>query len=357
MANDQSQDARLVRIDDLRCCLAVAFERLQLTPEDAEGLAGLLVDSELRGHSDHGVAALGVLATFYRDGKLNPRPRVRVLQQSDGAILFDGDRGAGPGLPTRAMRWCIDRARDRGGMAAAAVRDWQLLVAAPYARLAAEAGLIGFACTNFVPLVAPPGGRTAVFGTNPFAYGLPARHHQPVVLDVATTVSSRQKVRLAAQQGEPVPEGIIFDHAGRPITDPAEFLDGGLLAPLGYPHAPHKGFGLALFIDALGGVLSGAGFAQSVASGAAGSFLWALDVEAFLPRQEFLTRMDAQIDQIKHGERLPGVEELLVPGERGQRRYLDLSARGVVPLAPASWQMLAMSCNSLDAPLPAVLDH
>src|SRR5919108_3035053 len=184
MANDQSQGARLVRIDDLRRCLAIAFERIGLTPGDAEGLAGLLVDSELRGHPDHGVAALGVLVGFYRDGTLNPRPRVRVLQQSDGAILLDGDRGAGPGLPTRAMRWCIDRARDRGGMAVAAVRDWQLLVAAPYARLAAEVGLIGFACTNFVPLVAPPGGRTAGLGTNPFAYGLPARHHPPVVLDV-----------------------------------------------------------------------------------------------------------------------------------------------------------------------------
>jgi LDH2 family malate/lactate/ureidoglycolate dehydrogenase len=303
------------------------------------------------------VAALEVLARFYREGKLNPRPRVRVLHETDGAILFDGDRGCGPGVPIRAMRWCIDRARERKGMAVAAVRDWQLLVAAPYARLAAEAGLIGFACTNFVPLVAPPGGRTAVFGTNPFAYGLPTRRHQPVVLDVATTVSSMQKVRVAAQQGKPLPEGIILDRAGRPITDPVEFLNGGLMAPLGYPHAPHKGFGLALFVDAVSGVLSGAGFAQGVSGGAAGNFLWALDVEAFLPRQEFLARMDAQIDQVKQGERLPGVEELLVPGERGQRRYLDLTARGVVPLAPASWQLLATACRSLAAPLPAVLDN
>ena len=357
MTNDQSRGARLVRIDDLRRCLAVAFQRLRLTPEDAEGLGGLLVDTELRGHPDHGVAALEVLARFYREGKLNPRPRVRVLHETDGAILFDGDRGCGPGVPIRAMRWCIDRARERKGMAVAAVRDWQLLVAAPYARLAAEAGLIGFACTNFVPLVAPPGGRTAVFGTNPFAYGLPTRRHQPVVLDVATTVSSMQKVRVAAQQGKPLREGIILDRAGRPITDPVEFLNGGLMAPLGYPHAPHKGFGLALFVDAVSGVLSGAGFAQGVSSGAAGNFLWALDVEAFLPCQEFLARMDAQIDQVKQGERLPGVEELLVPGERGQRRYLDLTARGVVPLAPASWQLLATACRSLAAPLPAVLDN
>ena len=356
MANDELEGARLVRIDDLRRCLAIAFQRLQLTAEGAEGLGGLLVDSELRGHPDHGVAALGLLATLYRDGKLNARPRVHVLQETDGAILIDGDRGCGPGAPTRAMRWCIERACERKGMAVAAIRDWQLLVAAPLARLAAEAGVIGFACTNYVPLVAPPGGRTAVFGTNPFAYGLPAQRHQPVVLDIATTVSSMQKVRVATHQGEPMPEGVIFDHAGRPITDPEEFLKGGLMAPLGNPHAPHKGFGLALFIDALGGVLSGSGFARGVASGAPGNFLWALDVEAFLPRQQFLERMDAQIDQIKQGERLPGVDELLVPGERGQRRYRDLTARGVVPLAPASWQMLATGCESLTAPLPEILD-
>jgi LDH2 family malate/lactate/ureidoglycolate dehydrogenase len=356
VTGDQSEGARLVRIDDLRRCLAFAFERLQLTPDDAAGLGELLVDSELRGHPDHGVAALGVLATLYRDGKLNPRPRVRVLHETDGAILLDGDRGCGPGAPTRAMLWCIERARDRQGMAVAAVRDWQLLVAAPYARLAAEAGLIGFACTNFIPLVAPPGGRTAVFGTNPFAFGVPAGRHQPVVLDVATTVTSMQKVRVAAEQGEPMPEGTIFDHAGRPITDPAEFLKGGLMAPLGNPQAPHKGFGLALFIDALSGVLSGAGFAQGLANGTPGNFLWALEVEAFLPKQEFLVRMDTQIDQIKQGERLPGIDELLVPGERGQRRLLDLTARGVVPLAPASWQILATNCESLAAPLPGVLD-
>jgi LDH2 family malate/lactate/ureidoglycolate dehydrogenase len=129
------------------------------------------------------------------------------------------------------------------------------------------------------------------------------------------------------------------------------------MASLGTPHAPHKGFGLALLVDALAGVLSGAGFARGMADGAPGSFLWALDVEAFLPRQEFLARMDAQIDQIKRGERLPGIDELLVPGERGQRRHLSLTASGIVPLASASWQVLARSCASLATPLPAVLDN
>ena len=346
----------VVRIHDLRRCLAVAFERLELPAEDSDALAGLLIDSELRGHPDHGVAALEPLADFYREGKLNPRPSVRVLRESDGAILLDGDRGCGPGAPLRAMRWCIERAREQKGMAVAAIRDWQLLVAAPYARLAAEAGLIGFACTNFIPVVAPPGGRTAVFGTNPMAYAIPAQRHPPVVLDIATTVGSVQKVRAAARQRRSMPDGIIFDRDGQPNTDPGEFFKGGLMAPLGYPLVPHKGFGLALLIDALSGVLSGAGFARGVAAGTSGNFLWALDVEAFLPRDEFLQRMDAQLDDIKQGERLPGVEELVVPGERGRRRYLELTARGEVPVSPASWQVLVTSCDSLGAPLPAVLE-
>jgi LDH2 family malate/lactate/ureidoglycolate dehydrogenase len=340
----------------VRSCVATAFERLELGAEDADGLAGLLVDSELRGHPDHGVASIEILARLYRDGKLNPRPDVRVLRESEGALLLDGDRGCGPAAPLRAMRWCIERARERKGMAVAGVRDWQLLVAAPYARLAAEAGLIGFACTNFLPLVAPPGGRTAVFGTNPMAYAIPARRHPPVVLDIATTISAAQKVRVAAEEGRPMPNGVIFDRAGRPITDPGEFLQGGLLAPLGHPLVPHKGFGLALLVDALSGVLSGAAFAREVATGAPGNFLWALDVEAFLPSEEFLERMDAQLDQIKEGERMDGVDELVVPGERGQRRYLELTARGEVPLAPASWRMLVAACDALRVPLPAVLD-
>jgi LDH2 family malate/lactate/ureidoglycolate dehydrogenase len=355
IGGDLDDGTRAVRIADLRRCLGIVFGRLRLTLGDAEGLSGLLVDSELRGHTDHGVAAVAVLATFFRDGALNPRPNVRVLRETGGALLLDGDRGCGPGAPTRAMRWCIDRARERSGMAVAAVRDWQLVVAGPYARLAAETGLIGFACTNFIAVVAPPGGRTPVLGTNPLAYGLPGGRHGPVVLDIGTTTTSLQKVRTAALEGASLGEGVALDRAGRPTADPDALLEGGSMAPLGSPLAPHKGFGLALLVDALAGVLSGAEFAQGVGAGTSGSVLWALDVEAFLPLREFLERMDAQIDQIKQGERVTGVDELLIPGERGRRRLLECVAGGVVPLSATSWEALATTCASLGAPLPAVI--
>jgi LDH2 family malate/lactate/ureidoglycolate dehydrogenase len=253
------------------------------------------------------------------------------------------------------MRWCIERARERKGMAVAGVRNSQLVVPGFYARMAAEAGLIGFACANAVPMVAPPGGRTPTLGTNPFAYAIPAGRYPPVVLDVATTTGAAFKVRLAAQRDRPVPEGMILDGEGRPTTDPNEFVRGGLMAPLGSPAAPHKGFGLGLVFDALAGVLTGAAFARDFPSEpatAGNAFFWALDVEAFLPREEFLARMEVQIEQVKAGERLAGVDELLVPGERSHRRYRELTTRGTAPLSVSTWEALTKACASLSIALP-----
>jgi LDH2 family malate/lactate/ureidoglycolate dehydrogenase len=335
-----------VRIEDLRSCLTGAFAALGLDEAGAGELAGLLVDSEMRGHRDHGAAVLGLLMRLYREGELNPRPEVRVLSETDGALLIDGDRGCGPGAPMRAMEWCIARARERKGMAVASVRHWQLLVGAPYVRRAAEHGLVGFACANYNALVAPPGGRTPVFGTNPLAYGLPA--DPPVVFDIATTVVAMQKVRVAAEERTPMPEGLIFDNLGLPTTDAQAFFAGGTLAPLGSPHVPHKGFGLALFVEALSGVLTGS-------DDAPGNFLWALDPEAFLPRDEFEARVGALIDRIKGGERAPGVDELVLPGERGERRHREAVAEGIVRIEQAGWQILSAACADLQVPLPAVV--
>ena len=308
MAENSANGTCLVRIEDLRHCLIAAFERLELPREDAEQVTEVLLDSELRGHESHGVQLLGFLADAYRGG-MNPLPRIRVLRESEGALLLDGDRSHLVGA-VRAMRWCIQRARERKGMAVAGVRNSQPIVTGFYAQIAAEAGLIGFACANAIPMVAPPGGRTPTFGTNPLAYAIPAGRHPPVVLDVATTTGAAFKVRLAAQRDHPVSEGMILDCEGRPTTDPNEFVRGGLMAPLGSPAAPHKGFGLALVIDALAGVLTGATFARDFPrepATAGNASFWALDVEAFLPREEFLARMEAQIDQVKAGERLVGV--------------------------------------------------
>ncbi|PVY97483.1 Ldh family oxidoreductase [Actinomycetospora cinnamomea] len=352
MAHDPHGPDRTVAPGELQRCLQRVFERLGLDGEDAGPLAGLLLDSELRGHRDHGVAAVGILGDFYRGGSLNPRPQVRVVRETRGALLLHGDRGCGPGAPARAMQWCIDRAREGGGVAAAALDAWQLLVAGPSVRRAAEAGVVGFACTNFAPLVAPPGGRSAVFGTNPLAYGLPTRRHPPVVLDMSTSTSSMQKVRLAAEGGSTVPEGIVLDADGEAAVDPQALFAGGSLAPLGSPLVPHKGFGLALLVDALTGVLSGGRFAREVERGPAACFFAALDPEWFLPGGEFAARMDEQIDQVKATPVRAGCSEIVVPGEGGERLRQQRIAQDSIPISDASWRLLAARCEELDVALP-----
>jgi LDH2 family malate/lactate/ureidoglycolate dehydrogenase len=94
-----------------------------------------------------------------------------------------------------------------------------------------------------------------------------------------------------------------------------------------------------------------------VATSAPGNFMWALDVEAFLPREQFQARMKELIDQVKQGERARGVDELFVPGERGERRCRELTSRGVVPLEPAGWQILTSACEALAVPLPTLVDQ
>jgi LDH2 family malate/lactate/ureidoglycolate dehydrogenase len=206
--------------------------------------------------------------------------------------------------------------------------------------------------------VSHPEGRNRILGTNPLGFGIPTAKHPPFILDFATTNVAGAKLLMAAAEGVLATEGSIRDRDGRPTVDPLDYTQrGGSMAPLGYPFAGHKGFGLALVVDALGGILTRSGFAKNVVMGGnpPGNFFWALDVEAFLPLAEFQGRMDELLDMVKEGEPIEGIGELYFPGERGQRRADEITARGEVPLIPVSWNGLVMACEAVNVPLPPVI--
>jgi uncharacterized oxidoreductase len=172
------------------------------------------------------------------------------------------------------------------------------------------------------------------------------------VFDMATSGIAGFKARLAAREGQLLPPGLIADAQGRPSTNPRDFVAGGLLLPVG----GHKGFGLALMVEVLAGVLTGASFGldAQVTNGKEGHFFLALDPELFLPGDEFRARMDQLAAQIRASERVEGVEEVLLPGERGQRRAAELRRAGQVPIDAHGWQTLEEVCAALDVPLPGV---
>jgi LDH2 family malate/lactate/ureidoglycolate dehydrogenase len=193
--------------------------------------------------------------------------------------------------------------------------------------------MVGFVFTNAGPAIAPTGGRRALWGTNPLAFGCPAYgDHPPIVLDMATSAVARSKIRQAVQNGESIPDTWALDAAGNPTTDPTTAMAGSMI-PLGGP----KGSGLAMMVDILAGLMSGSGFAGAARAlddptqkSDCGHMMIAVDISKFMSPADYAASITTLITTAKAtGD--PGA--VMMPGERGGR-YMD-GRDGYVPLSPA----------------------
>jgi len=347
------QDAgeRVVELAALRASMERALEADGMSPPHAAETADVLLDAELRGYDDHGVWFMGEIHKWLKSGALNPAPKIAVVRETESSLLLDGDGGCGVAASYQAMRWCVERAKERGIATAGIQRSGHFVAAAPFPTWAAKQGFIAMAAANVVPLMPAPGGRSKSLGTNPFCFAAPTGLDHPLVFDMATSAIAGFKVRIMAQQGKSVEEGLVYNAEGKPTTDPGDLDRGGSLAPVG----GYKGFGLALMVDVLAGVLTGAQFGQNagVVNGKEGHFFMVLDPEMFMLRSEFLRRMDELLTWVKSGERIEGVSEIVYPGERGQRRAAEIAASGRVPLSAVAWQTLQAICAENGVALPA----
>jgi LDH2 family malate/lactate/ureidoglycolate dehydrogenase len=179
--------------------------------------------------------------------------------------------------------------------------------------------MIGFSSTNAPAVVAPTGGRTAMFGTNPICIAIPADKELPVVPDMATTVVARGRINLFAKQNKPLDPGWAIDEHGVPTTDPHAALK-GLLAPIG----GYKGYGIMLAVDFLCGILTGSNYGTHFPGFLAdnmidptdvGSVFAAVNIESFMDLPEFTAAIDKAVREIKTSTRTAGVERIYIPGE------------------------------------------
>jgi LDH2 family malate/lactate/ureidoglycolate dehydrogenase len=208
--------------------------------------------------------------------------------------------------------------------------------------------------SNFM---APWGGAEPLLGTNPIAVAIPSDKEVPVVLDIATSVASNGSIRAYALEGRPMPEGWVINRAdGKPITDGRRLAE-GMFVPLG----GYKGSGLALVLGLLAGPLNGAAFgrdikdvnSEQVRGTNTGQFVIALDVARFLPVDQFGAEVDRHMRDLAASARLPGVDEIRVPGQGREKRRADRQKNGV-PLSTTLIKQLAELAASLDiAPLTA----
>lgn len=345
--------------DELRTYVAAIAARAGFSNDDASEIADALVEADLRGVNSHGTLHVPNLVKRTKLGLVNPNARLRVLSDAPSAARVDADRAAGFIAGVRAMDIAVAKARDTGVGAVAVTNSTHYGMGARYAERAASRGMIGLAVANATPTMPSPGGLLALIGTNPISFAAPGDGDEPVIcLDMGMGQVTLNAVRDAAKRGRALPEGVAAGKDGLPTTDPAKALDGGFLLPFG----GHKGFGLAVLVEVLAGVLTGAGIGREVGSlfvdydraQNTGHFLLALDVAHFMPMNEYRSRRDFLVRWIKDSPRATGAGPALLPGEREQQTRRERLAGGI-PLPKETAADLVRVGRELGLAIPAAV--
>lgn len=305
----------------------------------AQATAEVLLEADLKGIASHGLVRLPVYVRRLEAGLANPRPSPRLLRNEGPLGLLDGDQGLGPRVGLWAVEEALAKARGYGVGVVGVQRSTHFGMAGFYAERMAEAGYLGLVLSNVEPDVVPYGGRKAALGTNPLAFAAPAPQG-PLVVDLATSQAAMGKVFLARARGERIPPDWGVDELGQPTQDPNQVR---ALLPLGGP----KGYALALMVEVLAGVLTGAGVAHGVGRmyddwsrpQNVGHLFLALDPARFLSQEVFLKRMEELWEGIKATPPAPGFGEVFLPGER-ERALKAVRLRDGVPLEAATLEAL-----------------
>jgi L-2-hydroxycarboxylate dehydrogenase (NAD+) len=314
-----------------------------IPPEDASQVAALMAEADARGGDAHGVFRLPQYVKQIQSGAVNPRPNITIVSSKAGTALVDGDNALGHLVMKRAAELAIEKARQCGVGWVGTRHSNHAGPAQLYPRMAAAQDMIGiYFCVGNANLLPPWGGTEVLLSTNPIAISVPASRHPTITLDMATTNTAFGKIRLKAQRGEPMPEGWMIDRQGKPLTDPKRASE-GFLVPIGGP----KGYGLALMIGLLAGILNGAAFGRDVVDytvdsktpSNTGQSIMAVDIAAFAEVQAFKEQVDDAWEVMKSSPTLPGVDEVRLPGERSEEIYRERMAHGV-PLSDGQRKVL-----------------
>jgi len=291
---------------------------LKATDEEAALVAEILVQADMRGTDTHGVHLLTLLPDRVEAGMIQIPTNLKVIKEGETTTLIDGGNGLGQLAVHRAMMINIQKAK-KFGLGCSLVRNTNNIGSLiSYTLMAAQEGMIGIVMINAAAAMSPWGGTEAFFGTNPISIAVPGGAGGSVALDMSSSVVARGKIRLAERTKEPIPLGWALDETGAPTTDPTAAMK-GTLVPIGGP----KGYGLALIVDILAGMLSGSKYGQDIKTfhqlvgpTGVGVFSLAIDIERFMHREQFNKLMDAYLKSIRTSKKAKGVSRIYIPGER-----------------------------------------
>ncbi len=339
-------ESKVFPIEALREFSTRVFLHFGVPQDDATQAADVLACADLRGIDSHGVARLASYVDLLSEGSINPKPQIKTVRATLSTATLDGDNGLGLVVGPQANRVAMDLAEKAGSGWVSVCNTNHFGIAGYYVLQALERDLIGWAMTNSTSLVAPLWGAQRMLGTNPIAIAFPGKNEPPIVIDMATCAAAYGKIEMARRRGEAIPSGWAIDSQGRGTTNPDDPVNGGALLPLGSDRerGGHKGYGLAIMVDMLSAVLSGANWGpfapafalrqevpeRSVGKGI-GHFFGAMRIDGFMDVDSFKAQVDDYIRVFRATRPAPGTTGPLIPGDP-ERHAEKLRREKGVPL-------------------------
>ena len=302
-------------------------------------LTSPLVTTDTFGVMTHGTKNLNQYIQKMQAGGLNPHAEPTIDREGMSWAILNGNKALGMVSGCRAMRLAIQKARETGIAYVGVHNSCHFGAAGYYANLAASEGMIGLSMSNADPVIAVPGGRTKAIGTNPFSFAAPLGDGTSLFLDIALSNVAALKVISAKEKGQPIPDTWLVDENGLPTTDANKFPKEASLQPM----AAHKGYGLAVLVELLSSVVTGAGMLSEVVSwnldlsstNNVGHAFIAIDVSKMLPYEQFLSRMRQIADELHQSPKAVGHDRIWLPGEMEWERRKKVLATGEVELTDA----------------------
>ncbi len=306
--------------DQLRTVTRTIFEAAGVPADDATLVAESLVDGNLCGHDSHGVVRIPQYMESMRKGEIVAGAPLTIVRESDTTPVVDGGWGFGQPQAHRTAEIAMTKARAAGVATVTLHHVNHVGRVGEYLERVAREGFVAIAAVNnhgSGRSTAPYGGSEPRVSTNPITFAAPVKGGDPLVLDITTSVTAEGKIRVRRNKGEKLPEGWLVDNQGNFTTDPNAFYTDprGAIMPLG-GEVGHKGFGLSLMVDILVGALGAGGCTRPDANRLANAyFLTVIDPARFNGLDYCEQQVADLIAWCKSSRRLPGVDEILIPGE------------------------------------------
>lgn len=342
-----------VRVDWLVAQVSHLLRSVAVSPDDAEVVATALVDADRAGISSHGTQLVTLYIDRILQGSVSATAKPIVLRDLGAIGMLDAQHGLGQTAADQSMQLAIDKARQFGIGAVTVQHGFHFGAASRYVERAALDGMIGMIACNTRPLMPAPGGSRAVVGNNPMAFGIPRAGAAPIVVDMAMSEAAMGKIRIAAAEGRSIPDTWATDSHGVPTTDPVEAIAGMLL-----PAAGPKGYGLALVVELLTGVLGGGAFGPQVnglytnLSTPYDCSFFTLAIDPTFFGEDFAERSEQLAAWVETSPAVGDSGRVYLPGQRRNLRIAQTGG-GLVQLSPTAMEAL----NAVAARVGATLDE